>query len=48
VRVYSALVAKTVKVPDPLYTELERVAQRYDYSKKEAIRHMVREGGYDV
>jgi len=41
-------VARTVKVPESVYSEAERLRKRYDYSMKEAIRHMVREGGYDV
>jgi hypothetical protein len=41
-------VAKSVKAPDPVYAEIERIAQEYDYTKKEALRHMVREAGYDV
>jgi len=47
-RVLHAYVAKTAKIPETVYREAESVKQRYDYTMKEAIRHMVREGGYDV
>lgn len=40
--------AHTVRVPDPVWKEIKRVAERYDYSYGEAVRHMIREGDYDV
>lgn len=44
----SRCVAKAIKVPESVYAEAERLAERYDYSRKEAVRHMCREGGFDV
>lgn len=40
--------AKSVGVPDPVYQRAQDVAEEHDYNLKEAIRHMCREGGYDV
>jgi hypothetical protein len=38
-----------VRVPEPVYEKAEEVKEIHDYaSLGEAIRHMCREGGYDV
>lgn len=38
-----------VKVPDPVYEQANGIKEMHDYaSLGEAIRHMCREGGYDV
>jgi len=38
-----------VRLPDSVYEEAERVKAEYDYpSIGEAVRHMCRDGGYDV
>jgi hypothetical protein len=40
--------SQRVLVPDTVDTEAERLAEELDMSKKEAIRHMCQEGGFDV
>lgn len=40
---------KGVKVPDPVHAKAKEIKEMHDYaSLGEAIRHMCREGGYDV
>ena len=37
------------RIPNPVYNEAKKVQHEHDYATiGEAIRHMVREGGYDV
>jgi hypothetical protein len=40
--------SEQVKIPDTVYEKAETIAEQRDMSKKEAIRFMCREGGYDV
>ena len=40
--------SKRVIVPDSVYDKAEEIARKKDMSRKEAIRLMCREGGYDV
>lgn len=41
--------SKAVKVPDPVHETATDIKEMHDYaSLGEAIRHMCREGGYDV
>ena len=38
-----------VKVPDPVHDKAEEIKEMHDYATLgEAVRHMCREGGYDV
>ncbi|WP_233274383.1 ribbon-helix-helix domain-containing protein [Natrinema thermotolerans] len=40
---------KSVKVPDPVHERAKEIKETHDYaSLGEAVRHMCREGGYDV
>lgn len=40
---------KPMKVPDPVHEKATEIKELHDYaSLGEAVRHMCREGGYDV
>jgi len=41
-------VSKPIKVHDSVYSEAERLVEEKGVTKKEAIRQMCRDGGYDV
>jgi len=41
-------VAKTVKVPEPVYREIERIADRKDISNKAAIQKIAEKAGLKV
>lgn len=41
--------SKPMKVPDPVHEKAKEIKELHDYaSLGEAVRHMCREGGYDV
>lgn len=41
--------SEAVRVPDPVHEKAKEIKDMHDYSTLgEAIRHMCREGGYDV
>lgn len=40
--------SQPVRVPDPVLTKADELADQYDLSLGEAIARMCREGGYDV
>lgn len=41
--------SKGVRLPTPVYEKAKEVQEMHDYaSLGEAVRHMCREGGYDV
>jgi len=41
-------VSKVIKVHDSVYSEAERLHEKKGLTKKEAIRHMCRNGEWDV
>jgi hypothetical protein len=41
-------VSKTVRVPDPVYDQLEAIAKDHDMSMKEAVRSVLLDAGYEV
>lgn len=40
--------ATSVKIPDPVYDVVEQVADDHDMSRKEAVRKITQEAGYNV
>lgn len=41
--------SKSVRVPEPVHEQAHEIKELHDYATLgEAIRHMCREGGYDV